>query len=168
MNFSRKGRTLPGAALALWALLFLPACVSPTDEGPATAVITLVINPVSVSAVCPDPTSTTCVGTIDATITLAENAGLGARVDGFDVVVKNPANGQVESTLTLGSDWVRTQVGTDRLEPLGKLALRPVVSGFAITRGSARASRQVLITARVTDDKGNVLTQTAGVEIVPS
>ena len=164
----RKGRTLPGAALALWALMILPACVSPTDEGPATAVITLVISPVSVSAVCPNPTSTTCVATIDATVTLAENAGLGARVDGFDVVVKNPANNQVESTLALGPDWIRAQVGTDRLEPLGKLSLRPVVSGFPITRGSDRASRQVLITARVTDDKGNVLTQTAGVEIVPS
>lgn len=164
----RSGRGLAGIVLALLALGSLPACVSPTDEGPPTAVITLTINPVSVSAVCPNPTSTTCVATIDATVTLAENAGLGARVDGFDVVVRNPATGQTETTLTLGPDWVKAQVGTDRLEPLGKLSLRPIVSGFSITRGDQRASRLVLITARVTDDKGHALSQTAGVEIVPS
>jgi hypothetical protein len=164
----RRVRRLPALAVALLALAVVPSCVSPTDEGPPTAVITLVISPVSVSAVCPDPFSTTCVATIDATVTLAENAGLGAHVDGFDVVVKNPASGQIESTTSLGPDWVRTQVGTDRLEPLGKLSLRPIVSGFPITRGNQRASRLVLITAHVTDDKGHALTQTAGVEIVPS
>ena len=158
----------PRRTLGLLALAVLPSCVSPTDEGPPTAVITLVISPVSVSAVCPDPFSTTCVATIDATVTLAENAGLGARVDGFDVVVKNQATGQTESTNTFGPDWVRTQLGTDRLEPLGKLSTRAVVGGVPITRGNQRASRLVTITARVTDDKGHALTQTAGVEIVPS
>ena len=161
-------RRLSGLALLFLALFILPSCVSPTDEGPPAAIITLVINPVSVTAVCPDPFSTTCFATIDATVTLAENAGLGARVDGFDVVVQNKATGQTESTLALGPDWVKAQLGTDRLEPLGKLSLRPIVSGFPITRGNQRSSRLVLITARVTDDKGHVLTQTAGVEIVPS
>src|SRR5689334_8443869 len=117
-------RRRTGLAGALLAVALLPACVSPLDEGPPTAVITLVISPVSVSAVCPDPFSTTCIATLDATVTLAENAGLGAHVDGFDVVVKNPSTGATESTLNLGADWVRTQVGTDRLEPLGKLSLR--------------------------------------------
>lgn len=156
-----------GRLAVLGIALFLPACVgSPTDPGPVTGALTLTINPVVVTVSC--PSSELCLAYLDATVTLAETAGLGGRIQGFDLVIRNKDTGRDETTVPLGTDWVRTQVGTDRLEARGSLAFRTLVNGFPIATAASRATRQVFITAKVLDDKGNQLTQTAGLELVPT
>jgi hypothetical protein len=156
-----------GRSSILAMALLVSGCVdSPVDTGPSTAVITLTISPVVVTATC--PSAQLCLANIDATVTLAETAGLGGRVQGFDVVVRNKDTGVTETTLPLGADWVREQNGTDRLEPMGKMAFRPVVKGFPISTNGSKTTRVVMITAKVLDDKGNTLTQSAGLEIVPT
>jgi hypothetical protein len=134
--------------------------IEPTPPPPASAKIDLTIapSPVPVTVVCPAPTNPAfCLASLNPTVTVAETAGLGGRIDSVEVTLRNVTLSRDESKVTLGSDWVARQAGTNRLEAKARIGFQPVVSGYPIPATGPRPQLRIILGVQFTDDKGNVI-----------
>jgi hypothetical protein len=160
------------AALALASAL--PACEyfekGPTDPAaspsPGTAALTITVapDPLRVLWVCPVSDSY-CYGSLDSTVTVTETAGVGGRVDSVDFTARDSLLGVELTTLHLSSEDIKTKAGTNRIEPMGKIAVRPIIEGYPIRNNVPRPSLNIDISVQATDDKGNVVKQTKRVPV---
>jgi hypothetical protein len=151
----------PAVLLPLLAAAALPACdVFDPDKASAAISITVDPNPVVIRVAClaSVPPPEFCLASLDPTITIAETGGVGGTVQNIDLIVRNTASGTEEGRLGLDSAWVREQAGTDRIEARGRLAFRPVVSGYRIKNGTASAL-VFTIAVRFMDDNGHTIEQ---------
>ncbi|HET6897885.1 MAG TPA: hypothetical protein VFK70_06045 [Vicinamibacteria bacterium] len=160
------------AVLALAAVL--PGCEyfdkSPTNPAPspspttAALSITVAPDPLKILWVCPIA-DTYCFGSLDSTVTVNETAGVGGRVDNVDFVVRDSLLGLELTKLQLSSEDIKTKAGTNRIEPMGKLSVRPIVEGYPVKKDIPRPSLNIDITVQVTDDKNNVVKTTKRVPV---
>jgi hypothetical protein len=161
------------SALAMMSAAF-PACEyfekspgSPAaSPSPTTAVleITVAPDPLKILWVCP-LVDTNCYGSLDSTVTITEKGGVGGRVDGVDFTARDAVLGIALTTLHLSSDDIRAKAGTNRIEALGKLAVRPIVEGYPVKNNIPRPRLDIDVTVELTDDKGNVVKQTKRVPV---
>jgi hypothetical protein len=149
-------------AISLLALvLSLAACEERTPVASSAVVsITVTPTPVPVRLACQEvvpgqPPPPNCFISLDPTITISETAGVGGRLESIDVAVRDLATGQDQTRLTLDRAWIVGQAGSDRVDPFGSIAFRPVVNNYPIPYG--RPNLAVILTVRFVDDKGNVL-----------
>jgi hypothetical protein len=152
----RTAVLLPALALAA-----LPACdVFEPTKASASIAITVDPNPVVIRVAClaSVPPPEFCLASLDPTITIAETGGVGGRVETIDLIVRNTATATEEGRLALDAAWVREQAGTDRIEARGRLAFRPIVSGYRIRNGTA-AALVFTIAVRFVDDNGHTIEQ---------
>ena len=89
-------------------------------------------------------------------MTIAESGGLGGRVEYVDVTVYNIILARNDSQIRLGSDYLRANAGTDRIEANGRLALRPVIQGYPFPVGQ-QPQLEFVLAVRFIDDRGNVV-----------
>src|SRR6185436_6535702 len=160
------------AALAFAAVL--PGCEyfdkSPTtpapSPSPATAALSITVapDPLKILWVCPIA-DMYCFGSLDLTGMVNETAGDGGRVDSVDFTVRDALLGIELTTLHLSTDDIRTKAGTNRIEPMGKLAVRPIVEGYPVRKDLPRPNLNIDISVQVTDDKNNVVRQTKRVPV---
>jgi hypothetical protein len=160
------------AVLAVAAAL--PGCEyfdkSPTtpaaSPSPATAALSITVapDPLKILWVCPIA-DTYCFGSLDSTVTVNETAGVGGRVDNVDFTVRDSVLGIELTTLHLSSADIAAKAGTNRIEPLGKLAVRPIVEGYPVKKDIPRPSLNIDISVQVTDDKNNVVKTTKRVPV---
>ena len=160
------------AAVAIAAAL--PACEY-FDKGPTTPAASPSAGTAALSiAVAPDPlkilwvcpiADTYCYGSLDSTVTVTETAGVGGRVDNVDFTVRDALLGIELTTLHLSSEDIKAKAGTNRIEAMGKLAVRPIVEGYPVKKDIPRPSLNIDISVQVTDDKGNVVKQTKRVPV---
>ena len=148
--------------LSLLALvLSLAACEEGTPVASSASVsISVMPTPVPVRLACQElvpgqPPPANCFISLDPTITITETAGVGGRLESIEVTVRDLATGQDQTRLTLDRTWIVGQAGTDRVEPFGAIAFRPVVNNYPIPYG--RPNLAVILSVRFVDDKGNVL-----------
>jgi hypothetical protein len=160
------------AAIALAAAL--PACEY-FDKGPTTPApspspgtaalsITVAPDPLKILWVCPIA-DTYCFGSLDSTVTVTETAGVGGRVDSVDFTVRDALLGIELTTLHLSSEDIKTKAGTNRIEAMGKLAVRPIVEGYPVKKDVPRPNLNIDISVQVTDDKNNVVKTTKRVPV---
>lgn len=149
-------------AISLLALvLSLAACEERTPVASSAVVsITVTPTPVPVRLACQEvvpgqPPPPNCFISLDPTITISETAGVGGRLESIEVAVRDLATGQDQTRLTLDRAWIVGQAGSDRVDPFGSIAFRPVVNNYPIPYG--RPNLAVILTVRFVDDKGNVL-----------
>ena len=146
-------------ALAIIALAALTGCrvhyQDPVQPTLAVITVTVAPDPLRLLVTCPAG-NTNCFGSLDATVTIAESGGLGGRVDYVDVTVYNVILARNDSQVRLGSDWLRGQAGTDRIEANGRLALRPVIQGYPFPVGH-QPQLEFVLAVRFIDDRGNVV-----------
>ena len=121
------------------------------------SVVTLTVapDPLRMLVTCP-PGNTNCFASLDATVTVAETAGLGGRIEFVDVILYNIVTTRNDSFVRLGGDWLRQQAGTDRVEAMGRLAVRPVIEGYPFPANQPRPQLEIRLGVRFNDDKGNV------------
>jgi hypothetical protein len=150
--------------------LGLAACETRTPVA-SSAVVTLTVTPtpVPVRLACPalvpgQPTPPNCFLSLDPTVTIAETAGVGGRMESLDVTVRDLGTGQDQTRLTLDRNWIVGQAGTDRVDPFGSIAFRPVVNNYPIPYG--RPNLAVILGVRFVDDKGNVLSPSVQINVM--
>ena len=160
------------AAVAI--AMALPACEyfdkGPTTPAPSpspgTAALSISVSPdpLKILWVCPIA-DTYCFGSLDSTVTVTETAGVGGRVDNVDFTVRDALLGIELTTLHLSSEDIKAKAGTNRIEPMGKLAVRPIVEGYPVKKDIPRPSLNIDISVQVTDDKNNVVKTTKRVPV---
>jgi hypothetical protein len=147
--------------LALIALAALTGCRVHYEDPvqPTNAVIAIAVapDPLRLLVTCP-PGNTNCFGSLDATVTVQETGGLGGRVEFVDVILYNVVEARNESHVRLGTDYLRANAGTDRIEGNGRLALRAVVEGYPFPVGQ-RPQIEFVIGVRFLDDMAHVVEQ---------
>jgi hypothetical protein len=121
-------------------------------------------DPLKILWVCPIAV-TYCYGSLDSTVTVTETAGVGGRVDNVDFTVRDSLLGIELTTLHLSTEDIQAKAGTNRIEPLGRLAVRPIVEGYPVKKDIPRPSLNIDISVQVTDDKNNVVRQTKRVPV---
>jgi hypothetical protein len=150
--------------------LALAACEESTPVASSAAVsITVTPTPVPVRLACPaqvpgQPTPANCFLSLDPTVTIAETAGVGGRLESVDVTVRDLGSGQDQTRVTLDRAWIVGQAGTDRVDPFGRIAFRPVVDNYPIPFG--RPNLAVILAVRFVDDRGNVLSPSVQINVV--
>ncbi len=165
----RHRAALP-AAVALAALAgceYFDKTSNPTPSpSPGTAALALTVapDPLRVLWVCP-PADTNCYGSLDATVTITETAGVGGRVDSVDFVVKDAILGLTLTSLHLSGADIKDKGGTDRIDPLGKLSVRPIVEGYPWPASRPRPQIAIDVTVQLTDDNGHAVTATKRVPV---
>ena len=144
-------------ALGILAIAALSACRVHYIDPPSLAVIALTVSPdpLRLLVTCPAG-NTNCFGSLDATATITESAGVGGRVDYMDVVLYNVITAHVDSQVRLGTDYLRQHAGTDRIEPNGLLSLRAVAEGYPFPVGHP-PQLELVLAVHFIDDRGNVL-----------
>jgi hypothetical protein len=154
--------TKPTAAILL-ATLALPACASGPPE-PTAAEVTISVSPVPlvVRWACPqhaptDPPPTQCFLSMDPLISVKENGGVGGQIVTVHVSVRDAPTAAEVVGVTLDRAWVTANAGTDRIDANTTLSFRVVVNNYPLPF-AARPNLQLVIGARVVDDKGNELT----------
>ena len=135
----------------------------PVQVEAAVVNITVAPEPLRLLVVCP-PGNSNCFGSLDATVALVESAGLGGRVEYVDVTLYNVITAKNDSQIRLGADWFQAQAGTNRVEAMGRLAVRPVIQGYPFPVGQ-QPQLEIVFAARFLDDKGNVLEPTKRVPL---
>lgn len=135
----------------------------PTAPSSADIAITVAPNPLRLLVTCPSG-NPYCFGSLDATVTLQETAGVGGRVEFCDVGIRNVTLNRTETSVRLGSDWFRAQAGTDRIEANGRLAVRPVVQGYPFLAG-ARPQIEIALDLQFMDDRGNTVRESVRVPV---
>ncbi len=168
-----NGRSLVSAAAAAMALA-LPGCEyfdkSPSapvaSPSPTMAAIDIAVapDPLKVLWVCP-LADTYCYGSLDSTVTVSETAGVGGKVDSVDFTARDAVLGLALTTLHLSADDIKAKAGTNRIEPMGKLAVRPIIEGYPVKKDLPRPTLNIDIAVQVTDDKGNVVNKTKRVPV---
>lgn len=164
---------LAGAATAALALS-LPACeffqkdpATPTPSpSPTAAVLAIAVapDPLKVLWVCPVG-DTYCYGSLDSTVTISETAGVGGRVDSVDFTARDSTLDVALTTLHLSSDDIKAKAGTNRIEAMGQLAVRPIIEGYPVKSNVPRPTIAIDVAVQLTDDKGNVVKQTKRVPV---
>jgi hypothetical protein len=159
-------RAIPLVVLALG----LAACEE-TSPVASSAVVTLNVTPtpVPVRLGCPQqlpgqPQPPNCFLSLDPTITVAETAGIGGRLEVLEIVVRDIASGQEQTRLALDRAWIVGQAGTDRVEAFGSIAFRPVVTNYPIPYG--RPNLAIQMSVRFVDDRGNVISPSVRIDVV--
>ena len=149
----------------------LAACEERTTITASSAVVAITVSPtpVPVRLACPaqvpgSPPPANCFISLDPTVTVAETAGVGGRLESLDVTVRDLATGQDQTHVTLDRAWIVGQAGTDRIEPFGSIAFRPVVNNYPIPYG--RPNLAVIMSVRFVDDRGNVLLPSVQINVV--
>jgi hypothetical protein len=142
-----------------------PTTPAPSPS-PATAALAIAVapDPLKILWVCPIA-DTYCFGSLDSTVTVTETAGVGGRVDNVDFTVRDSLLGIELTTLHLSSEDIKAKAGSNRIEPLGKLAVRPIVEGYPVKKDVPRPSLNIDISVQGTDDKNNVVKQTKRVPV---
>jgi hypothetical protein len=151
----------------------LPACEyfdkgpSPvTRPSPGAAFLTIEVAPDPLKALWVCPTSDAyCYGSLDSTVTVAETAGVGGRLDSVDFVARESLLGVELTTLHLGAEDIKAKAGTNRIEAMGKLAVRPIIEGYPVRNNVPRPKLNIDISVQATDDKGNVVKQNKRVPV---
>jgi hypothetical protein len=167
--------SLHRAAVVLPFVLLATACdfaksttlPSPSPP-PSSAHIELTISPtpVPMRVDCPAPSNPDfCLASLNPTVTVAETAGLGGRIDSVEVTLRNVTLARDESKVKLGGDWVARQAGTNRLEAKAKIAFQPVVSGYPIPATGPRPQLRIILGVQFTDDKNNTLFKSAQADL---
>jgi hypothetical protein len=170
--------TLRRASIVLLLPVVLVACdlaknltksSSPPPPTSAHIEVTVAPTPVPVRIECPAPTNPAfCLASLSPTVTIKETGGLGGRIDSVEVTLRNVTAGRDESKVTLGSDALARQAGTNRLEAGAQLAVQPVVSGYPVPASGPRPQLRIIIAVQFTDDKGNVIFQSAQADLASS
>jgi len=139
---------------------------APASPSPASAALAITVapDPLKILWVCP-AVDTNCYGSLDSTVTIAETGGVGGRVDSVDFVVRDAVLGIALTQLNLSADDIKTRAGSNRLEAMGKLAVRPIVEGYPLPKTTPRPQIAIDVSVQVTDDKGNVVKQTKRVPV---
>jgi len=142
-----------------------PTAPAPSPS-PTSAALAIAIapDPLRILWVCP-VVDTYCYGSLDSTVTISETGGVGGRVDSVDFVVRDAVLGIALTQLNLSSDEIKTRAGTNRIEPMGKLAVRPIVEGYPLPKTTPRPQIAIDVSVQVTDDKGNVVKQSKRVPV---
>jgi hypothetical protein len=143
------------------ALVCGAACqVEKPNQASGAITITVEPNPVVIRVAClaSVPPPEFCLASLDPTITVAETGGVGGRLELIDLLVRNTSTGTEEGRVSLDSTWIRTQAGTDRIEAGGRLAFRPIVSGYRVRNGTV-PQLAFTISVRFVDDHGNIINQ---------
>jgi hypothetical protein len=142
-----------------------PSTPTPSPS-PTSAALTITVapDPLKILWVCP-AVDTNCYGSLDSTVTVSETAGVGGRVDSVDFVVRDATLGIALTQLSLSADEIKTRAGSNRLEAMGKLAVRPIVEGYPLAKTTPRPQIAIDVSVQVTDDKGNVVKQTKRVPV---
>ena len=163
-----------GLMAAMLMSAALPACEyfekGPTtpaaSPSPGTAALEIAVapDPLKILWVCP-VSDTHCYGSLDSTVTVTEKGGVGAHVDSVDFTVRDSLLGLELTKLHLSSEDIKTKAGTNRIEAMGKLAVRPIVEGYPVRNNIPRPSLNIDIAVQATDDKGNVVKQTKRVPV---
>jgi len=139
---------------------------SPPPPTSAHIELTITPSPVPVTVDCPAPTNPAfCLASLSPTVTVAETAGLGGRIDSVEVTLRNVTLGRDESKVTLGSDWVARQAGTNRLEAKARIGFQPVVSGYPILASGPRPQLRIILGVQFVDDKNNTLFQSVQADL---
>jgi hypothetical protein len=159
---------------AIAIAIALPACEyfnkGPTTPAPSpspgTAALSISVapDPLKVLWVCPIA-DTYCFGSLDSTVTVTETAGVGGRVDDVDFIVRDSVLGVELTKIHLSSDEVKAKAGTNRIEAMGKLAVRPIIEGYPLKKDIPRPSLNIDISVQLTDDKNNVVKTTKRVPV---
>ena len=131
----------------------------------ANVTISVAPDPLRLLVACP-PGNSNCFGSLDATVTVTESAGLGGRIEFVDVILYNVTAAKNDSFIRLGGDWLRQQAGTDRVEAGSRLAVRPVIEGYPFPAGQPRPQLEVRLGVRFVDDRANVHNVTKWVPLV--
>ena len=146
-------------ALAIIALAALPGCqvhyADPVQPTLSVIAVTVAPDPLRLLVVCP-PGDTNCFGSLDATLTITESGGLGGRVEHVDVTVYNVIHARNDSQTRLGSDWLKANAGTDRIEANGRLPLRFLIQGYPFPVGQ-QPQLEFVLAVRFIDDRANVV-----------
>jgi hypothetical protein len=159
------------ALLVMVASLGLASCTEDPTPVASSAVVTLNVTPVPVPVrlACPalvpgQPTPPNCFLSLDPTVTVAETAGVGGRLESLEVIVRDLGTGAEQTRITLDRAWILGQVGSDRIDAFGSVAFRPVVNDYPIPYG--RPNLAVVMGVRFVDDRGNVLTPSVQINVV--
>jgi len=142
-----------------------PSAPAPSPS-PTSAALSIAVapDPLKILWVCP-VVDTNCYGSLDSTVTISETAGVGGRVDSVEFVLRDAVLGNALTQLSLSSDEIKTRAGTNRIEAMGKLAVRPIVEGYPLPKSTPRPQIAIDVSVQVTDDKGNVVRQTKRVPV---
>jgi hypothetical protein len=126
--------------------------------GPTQAALDIQVAPDPLRAlwVCP-PGDARCYGSLDATVTIIETAGLGGRLDAIEFVLRDRVAGVAVGTLNLTPADIASRAGSDRLQAMGRLAVRPIIEGYPVPADMPRPQLEVQVAAQLTDDRGNVV-----------
>jgi hypothetical protein len=160
-------------AMAILLAAALPGCEyfdkgpSPvTRPSPGAAFLTIDVtpDPLRVLWVCPS-SDAYCYGSLDSTVTVSETAGVGGRLDSVDFVARESLLGVELTTLHLSADDIKAKAGTNRIEAMGKLAVRPIIEGYPVKNNIPRPKLNIDISVQGTDDKGNVVKQNKRVPV---
>ena len=169
MGFLRRASTVLLLSVLAAACDFTKDLIEPTPPPPTSAKIELTItpSPVTVTVVCPAPTNPAfCLASLNPTVTVAETAGLGGRIDSVEVVLRNVTLGRDETKITLDSAWVARQAGTNRLEANARIGFQPVVSGYPIPATGPRPPLRIILGVQFVDDKNNTIFQSVQADLV--
>lgn len=154
MNPAYRIRFLPLLLVALLLVLLL-------DCGVSTASIALSIapNPIPLYPVAPGHGLRAYGATW--TVTVVETAGLGGTLEAVSTAVRETSTGRDLDRIELDAAGIAQQAGTARVRPLGSLSVQQqVVLPFDPLVPPPRfGPLAFLVSARLTDDEGHVLTQ---------
>jgi hypothetical protein len=140
---------------------------SPTaSPSPTTAVLDIAVapDPLKILWVCPT-SDTYCYGSLDSTVTIMETGGVGGRVDSVDFAARDAVLGTSLTSLHLSTDDIKAKAGTNRIEAMGKLAVRPIIEGYPVKASVPRPTLQIDITVQMVDDKGNLVSKAKRVPV---
>ena len=86
-------------------------------------------------------------------------------MDSVDFTARDSVLGIELTKLHLSSDDIKAKAGTNRIEAMGKLAVRPIIEGYPVRNNIPRPKLNIDISVQATDDKGNVVKQTKRVPV---
>ena len=127
----------------------------PVQVNASVVTINVVPDPLRLLVTCP-PGNTNCFGSLDATVSVVESAGLGGKIEFVGVALYNVTAARTDSYVELRTDWLRANAGTDRVEANGRLSVRPVVEGYPFPAGQPRPELQIRFFVKFIDDRGNI------------
>ncbi|HUG53179.1 MAG TPA: hypothetical protein VMR21_06240 [Vicinamibacteria bacterium] len=136
------------------------------SPSPTTAAleITVAPDPLKILWVCP-VVDTNCYGSLDSTVTVTERAGIGGRLDMVEFTVRDAVLGVALTQFRLDAAEIQAKAGTNRIEPLGKLAVRPIIEGYPVRNNIPRPQINIDVVVQMTDDKGNSVSTTRRVPV---
>lgn len=136
----------------------------PVGPSQAALEITIVPDPLRILWVCPAG-DVNCYGSLDPTVTIAETAGIGGVLDSVEFIARDPVLGVPLTTLRLTAADLQARAGTNRLPPMGRFAVRPIIEGYPVPSRLPRPTLEAEVVVQMTDDRGNAIRQTKRVPV---